>query len=170
MIEIDKSDKLYKYLSNLGAENVDELYVELAQLGRYNLKDVKTYFQSTFQPSSTNDISEDDLEQVVDYFTDLKKIKPLSQKQIKQALKLFKQTKDNSIKEQIINSKLKDCLYLCLNYKTLHNNINIQDLVQTASLGLIDAIDKYNEDAKIEFDDYILFWIRQRITKEIKEN
>ena len=52
MIEIDKTDNLYKYLSNLGSENVDELYVELVKLGRFNLKDVKSYFQSTFQPSS----------------------------------------------------------------------------------------------------------------------
>ena len=70
---------------------------------------------------------------------------------------------------QIINSKLKDVMYLCLNYKTMHPDIDIQDLIQTANLGLMDAINHYDEKTKIDFDDYIIFYVRERVTKEYKE-
>ena len=48
MIKIDKTDELYKYLTNLGADDVDGLYLELAKEGRNKLKDVRVYFQSIF--------------------------------------------------------------------------------------------------------------------------
>ena len=58
MITIDKSDKLYKYLTDLGVDNVDELYINLAKNGRYSRKDVLNYFHSTFNPSMTKEFDD----------------------------------------------------------------------------------------------------------------
>ena len=68
-------------------------------------------------------------------------------KVLKEKLTTYSQTKDKLIKEEIINSQLKDILFLCLNYKTLHKDIEVQDLVQIASIGLIEAIEKFDEVA-----------------------
>ena len=73
------------------------------------------------------------------------------------------QTFTESVKEEIINSQLKDILYLCLNYSTLHKKVDIQDLVQIANIGLIQAIDKYDENARIEFKDYMVYYVRKNI-------
>ena len=64
MIQIDKTDSLYKYLLGLGVEEVDKSYLELAQNGRFKLNDVKQYFQEVFEPSKTQDIDEKELEKV----------------------------------------------------------------------------------------------------------
>lgn len=166
MIKIDKTDTLYKYLTALKIENVDEEYLCLANNGRFKLDDVRAYFRETFRPSQTEDVDESELEKVLDYYVDIKSVKNLNSKALKEKLSEYKATKDEKIKELIINSQLKDVLYLCLNYSTLHKNIDIQDLVQLSNIGLIEAIEKYDEKAKIDFKDYLVYYVR----KIIKEN
>lgn len=169
MIKIDKTDALYKYLTALGVENIDEVYLELAQNGRFKLDDVRQYFRATFQPSQTEDLSELQLEKVLDYYIDIKKIKHINTQQTKKLLEEYKNSQDNKIKELIINSELKDILYLCLNYSTLHKDVDVQDLVQIANMGLIEAIEKYNPQARVEFKDYIVYYVRKNIKKEFEE-
>lgn len=168
MVQIDKNDKLYKYLVNLGSEDIEKEYLELAENGRYNLNDVRQYFRQDFAPSNTQDVTDAEIEKVLDYYIDLKSVKHLNNVQIKTLLEQYCTNKDSKIKELIINSQLKDILYLCLNYTTLHKNIDIQDLVQIANIGLLRAIDKYNPEAKVEFKDYIIYYIRKNI-KEFEE-
>lgn len=168
MIKIDKTDALYKYLTALKVENIDDVYIELAKNGRFKLDDVRAYFRETFRPSQTEDVSEEELEKVLDYYVDIKRVKHLNSKSLKDKLKQYKQTKNENLREQIINSQLKDILYLCLNYSTLHKNVDIQDLIQVANLGLIEAIEKYDEKSKLEFKDYLVYYIRENI-KDFEE-
>lgn len=168
MVQIDKSDALFKYLTNLGIDDVEQTYLELAKNGRYKLSDVKQYFREMFNPSQTQDIDESELEKVLDYYVDLKSIKTLNSKQLKACLQKYIETKDNKVRDLIINSQLKDILYLCINYKTLHKDADVQDLVQIANIGLITAIEKYNPTAKIDFKDYVTYWVRENILKEFK--
>ena len=168
MIQIDKNDKLYKYLTNLGVEDVDKAYIELAKEGRYNLDDVRQFFRQDYIPSSTQEIDEKEIEKILDYYIDLKSVKTFNSTQLKKLLENYKQTGDEQVKELIVNSQLKDVLYLCLNYSTLHNNVDLQDLVQIANIGLLEAIKKYNINAKIDFKDYIIYYVRKSI-KEYEE-
>ncbi|MBQ8615605.1 MAG: hypothetical protein IJ415_03465, partial [Clostridia bacterium] len=94
MITIDKTDALYKYLSALGIDDVDKVYLELAKNGRFKLDDVRQYFRSTFAPSQTEDISENELEKVLDYYVDIKKVKHLNTQQIKKLLEEYKKSGD----------------------------------------------------------------------------
>lgn len=168
MVQIDKTDALYKYLTGLGVEDIDAVYLELAENGRYKISDVKQYFREIFSPSNTESIGEEELEKVLDYYTDLKAIKKLSSTDVKKFLLEYKKTNNVLDREAIINSQLRDVLYMCLNYSTLHKNTDLQDLVQIANIGLIEAIEKYNEQAKIEFIDYVVYYIRKNI-KEFEE-
>lgn len=169
MIKIDKTDALYKYLTALGIENKDEVYLQLANNGRFKLDDVRGYFREYFRPSQTEDVSEAELEKVLDYYVDIKKVKHLNSKSLKEKLAEYKQTKDENLKVQIINSQLKDILYLCLNYSTLHKNVDIQDLVQIANIGLLKAIEKYEPKARLEFKDYIVYYVRENIKNSFEE-
>lgn len=168
MIQIDKKDKLYKYLTNLQVENIDKLYIELATEGRYNLDDVRQFFRQDFLPSTTQDLDEQEIEKILDYYIDLKSVKTFNATQLKKLLENYKQTKDEKVKELIVNSQLKDILYLCLNYSTLHKQTDLQDLVQVANIGLLEAIEKYNKNAKIDFKDYIIYYVRKNV-KEHEE-
>ena len=172
MVNIDKTDELYKYLENLGAENVNDLYLELANQGRYKRKDVNHFFRSTFDGSVTEELDEKDLELVIDYFADLKKVKKINKTEFNKMLKQYASTHDEQVKNDIISSKLLDVLYLCLDYKTLNKDDDLQDLVQNANIGLMQAVEHYNPKAHIDFDDYLIFWVRINIlkNKEIKHD
>ena len=168
MVQIDKTDALYKYLVGLGVENVESVYLELAENGRYKINDVRQYFREVFSPSQTENVSEDELEKVLDYYVDLKVLKKLSGSEIKKLLIEYKKTNNLSTREDIINSQLKDVLFMCLNYSTFHKTIDLQDLIQIANIGLIEAIEKYNEQSKIDLVDYVVYYIRKNI-KEFEE-
>lgn len=169
MVNIDKTDELYRYLTNLGADEVDEEYLKLASEGRLKRKDVQSYFRSTFDGSLTEELDEADLEMVIDYFADLKKQKKLKKPELNAMLKRYHETHDQQIKQDIVSAKLMDVLYLCLDYKTLHKDENLQDLVQNSNIGLIEAVEKYNPKARIDFDDYIIYWVRANILKNKEE-
>ena len=163
MIKIDKTDALYKYLTSLRVDDIDNVYLELANNGRFKLDDVRAYFRETFRPSQTEDVSETDLEKVLDYYVDIKNVKHMSSKVLKDKLVEYKQTNDNKIKTEIVNAQLKDTLYLCINYSTLHKDVDIQDLVQVANIGILEAIERYDEKAKIDFKDYMIYYLRENI-------
>jgi len=169
MISIDKTDALYKYLQGLGVEDINETYTDLATAGRYKREDIISFWSEFFRPSITQDLDESELEKVVDYYVDLKTAKKLSSTQLKQALKEYKATKNIQIKEQIINSQLKDVLYMCLNYCSTYKQNDVQDIVQIANIGIIYALEKYNETAKIDFKDYLIYYIRKTIIEEFGE-
>lgn len=163
MIEIDKTDKLYTYLKNLGIDNPDDLYLELGKLGRYSPKDVQTYFYASFQPSVTKELDENELERVIDYYSNLKNFKAIKKAELKTLLNEYCSHPTDELQEKILNAHLKDILYLCINYKSMHPDVDLQDLVQTANIGLIKALKKYKPAAKIDFKDYIIYWVREEI-------
>lgn len=170
MIEIEKSDFLYKHLTKLGVEDVDTIYLEYANNGVTNLKDFKAYLYSKFE-TVDKEIEQETLEEILPYFQDLKKTKKLPLKNIKMLLKQYKENKDNNTFELIVNSKLKDLLFTACLYHLKYDKIEIADIIQTCSLGLMKAVEKYNEKTKISFDDYIDFWVNIEVENTFtKEN
>ena len=69
-------------------------------------------------------------------------------------VKKYKENPTDELKTLIINSQLKDLLHLSVNYKSSHQDVDLQDLVQISSLGLLDALENYKIDANINFQDY----------------
>lgn len=171
MIDLDKSDFLYKHLTKLGVDNLEETYQEYAKNGVSNLKDFKSYLYSKFGATIDNEIEEETLQEVLPYFQDLKKVKKISNKDLKKYLVDYKQTKNKDIFELIVNSKLKDLLFTACLYHLKYNKVEINDIVQVCSLALIKAIEKYDEGSKLSLDDYIDFWVNREIENTFtKEN
>ena len=42
---------------------------------------------------------------------------------------------------------------------------DLQDLVQNANIGLMEAVEHFNPKAHIDFDEYVIFWVRDNILK-----
>ena len=169
MIKFDTTDNLYKFLKGVGSEDIEKDYMEFASNGIHSIKDIRLYLRSKFEPSQTEDVDEGELEKILDYYIDLKKIKRISKKELNNLINMYLETQDDSIKEIIISSRLKDVLFMCLNYSTLHKNVDVADLVQVANLGIINALNNYNKNSKIDFNDYILYWTRHEVIKEFEE-
>ena len=166
---IDRTDELYRYLSKLGVDDIDATYIEFARQGRSTRADVQAYLIDKLEPSVVEELDESELEKVLDYFVDMKTMKVIKAKDMPRMLKEYKQSNDKSLRELIINSNLRDVLMICLNYKTLHKDIDIQDLVQIANIGLITALDKYQPENRLSFRDYVVYYLNEKISEEFEE-
>ena len=170
MIQIDKTDKLYKYLCGLKVDDIDKLYLELASNGRSSNKEIKEYFYADFDAPNIDTSFLQDNSLALDYFKDIKRCKVLSSATINKKLKEFKNTLNKGLLEEIVNSKLVDVFYLSVCFKFNHKELNLMDIIQNANFGLIEAIKRYDETSRISIDDYILFYVRKALLEYKEKN
>jgi len=168
MIHIDKTDFLYKTLQNLGVEQdkLDEQYMTFANEGIITAKDFNNNLQAKLSMDYLGDIDESQLEEVVDYYKDLKHSASPSKNKTLGLLKKYKENPQESLKCDIIKSQLKEALLIACAYKLTHNEINLSDLVQVCNMGLMTAVEKFDANTKISFETYLNYWILDAIGKE----
>ena len=168
MIEIDKKDLLYKTLHNLGVDEqeIDNQYMIFASEGIITTKDFNNHLQARLGMDYVGEFDESQLEEVVDYYKDLKINVHTPKSKVLALLKQYKQSGDESLRTDIINSQLKEVLLIACGYKVSHNDISLSDLVQVCNLGLMTAVEKFNADTKLTFETYLNYWILDAINKE----
>ena len=168
MIQIDKSDFLYKALQNLGVneEYIEEEYLSFAKSGISNSKDFNNHLQAKLGMDFVGEVDELQLEEVVDYYADLKHHKCPAKSKVTGMLKQYKQNPNDNIRTEIINSQLKEVLLIACAYKLRRQEINLSDLVQVCNIGLMTAVEKYKVSSKLPFEIYLNYWILDAISKE----
>ena len=104
-------------------------------------------------------------EAVVNYYESLKKCKPVSREEERRLVKLAKQG-DILAKNKILESNLRFVFNVAKNYRGC--GISINELISEGNMGLIKAIDKFDESKDVKFISYAVWWIRQGIQAYIK--
>ena len=171
MIQIDKTDFLYKTLQKLGVEDayIDEKYLAFASIGISNAKDFNNHLQASLGLDYLGEFDENWFDDVADYYKDLKSNKMPPKNKVIQLLKEYKQSPNEKLRIDIINSQLKEVLLIACAYKISHTDINLSDLVQICNLGLMTAVEKFDVTAKLSFDIYLNYWILEAINKEFTQ-
>lgn len=100
------------------------------------------------------------------YYDNLKKCKPLTKRKER---KLFKQCKKGNIKakNEILEANLRFVFDIAKRYTG--RGVPISDLISDGNMGLIKAIDKFDNERDIKFISYAVWWIRQSILEGIKK-
>ncbi len=110
----------------------------------------------------------ENLELLGKYLEDKTKI--LSNEEFKNLFRTYKKTKDQKIKQILIDSNMRLVFYIAKNMqKKLSPEIDYNDLVEEGIIGLMVAIEKYKISKKTRFSTYAVRWIRNYIQKYIKE-
>ena len=104
---------------------------------------------------------------VVAYYDDLKKYKPLPKAKEKRLLRLCKKGNINA-QNKLIESNLKFVFDVAKHYTG--RGVSISDLISEGNLGLIKAIDKFDEEKDVKFISYAIWWIRQSMLEAIRRN
>lgn len=114
------------------------------------------------QTNHVNDFTDSLLE----YYKSLKNYQPLS-KEEEQAL--FKEYKAGSseARDKIIKSNLKFAFNVAKNYSG--RGVSMQDLVSEANMGLIEAMDKYDETKGFKFISYAVWYIKSNLVAVIND-
>lgn len=101
------------------------------------------------------------------YYDDLKKCKPLSKTKERRLLRLSKRG-DIKAKNQILESNLRFVFDVAKRYTG--RGVPIGDLISEGNMGLIRAIDKFDENVDVKFISYAVWWIRQAMLEAIKKS
>lgn len=100
------------------------------------------------------------------YYDDLKKYKPLTKAREKRFLRLAK--KGNlKAKNKILESNLKFVFDVAKRYTG--RGVPISELISEGNMGLLRAIDKFDEEKDVKFISYAIWWIRQYMLEIIKK-
>lgn len=166
MVDIDKTDGLYRLLKALKVYNIETEYKFFINNGISDAKSLNNYLLSQLGLDYLGEIDESKFEDVLPYFSDLKNVKKFTSKQLSNMLNQYSESRDKGLKQDIINANLKDVLLLACAYKMRHTDINLNDLVQTCNMGLIEAIDRFDANSRIKFDTYLNYWVLKAITNE----
>lgn len=100
------------------------------------------------------------------YYDDLKKYKPLTKASEKRFLRLAK--KGNlKAKNKILESNLKFVFDIAKRYTG--RGVPISELISEGNMGLLRAIDKFDDEKDVKFISYAIWWIRQYMLEIIKK-
>jgi len=94
------------------------------------------------------------------YIKEIKKYKLLKNDEITFLFKL-KREGDIYAREKLINSNLGLAIFIAKKY--INKNIPFEDLIQEANIGLIEAIDRFDETLGNKFSSYAVWWIKRYI-------
>jgi len=101
------------------------------------------------------------------YFKDLKNVELLSgEEQTELAIKA--KSGDKNALGKLVESNLRFVVTVAKEYQ--YSNIPLEDLISEGNIGLIKAVDKFDETKKIKFISYAVWWVRQSIIQSIYEN
>ena len=112
-----------------------------------------------------NQYANDFTETVRVYYDDLKKYKPLTKAKEKRLLKKCK--KGNlKAKNEILEANLRFVFDIAKHYTG--RGVPISELISDGNIGLLRAIEKFDESKDVKFISYAVWWIRQAMLESIK--
>ena len=117
-------------------------------------------------PINMNQYANDFTETVRVYYDDLKKYKPLTKAKERRLLKKCK--KGNlKAKNEILEANLRFVFDIAKRYTG--RGVPISELISDGNMGLLRAIEKFDESKDVKFISYAVWWIRQAMLESIKK-
>ncbi|MEN3014256.1 MAG: sigma-70 family RNA polymerase sigma factor [Endomicrobiia bacterium] len=97
--------------------------------------------------------------------------KPINEKTLRELINKYRKTRDEKIKSFIINSFMWLVVNIAKSFykKYITSNLDLGDLVEEGTIGLLKAINRYKPQKKHRFVVYATYWIKQSIQLYLKE-
>jgi len=165
----DENEEIYNTLKSKGIELVDTLVDKVPDkmVDKYGFSDSD---MDVVEPLSISTIGEKTDDGVKLFLSNLSSSKMLKHEEeiiISQLLESNDEETKKFATNQLLTSNLR--LVISIAKKYINRGIEIEDLIQEGSIGLMKAIDKYDWSKGNKFSTYATWWIRQAITRAIAD-
>ena len=100
------------------------------------------------------------------YYDDLKNKKPLTRAKEKRLIRLSKRG-DTKARNELLEANLKFVFDVAKKYSG--RGVSMGDLISEGNLGLIKAIEKFDDNNDVKFISYAVWWIRHSILNAIQK-
>jgi RNA polymerase primary sigma factor len=165
LLAIATNKKYEKFYSK--AEGIDNELLESVLAVRESSNEDAEEIEKQFTEISTT--VSDDI--VKDYFKYIKDIPVLTREEEQELIKKYRETNDKAYKDEFIEHNLKLAAKIAVKIRNQRYNelkMDLMDLIQEGNEGLLKAFDKFDETKGFKFSTYATTWIRQRITRAIR--
>jgi len=115
----------------------------------------------------TNRITNRETKSIELYFNEIASIPTLTEQEEQKLIKKYRESKDQKALEKLINSNLKFVVSVAKNYQS--TKVPLLDLISDGNVGLIKAVDRFDESKGYKFISYAVWWIRQSILESIND-
>jgi len=102
------------------------------------------------------------------YLREVSKIPALSSEEEVQLCQKVEQG-DSEAKKKLVEANLRLVAKIAQKYANRTKNLTFLDLVQEGSVGLMEAVDKFDYHKEYKFRTYATWWIRQAVSRAIAE-
>ena len=101
------------------------------------------------------------------YYNELKKYKPITRKEEERLIRLYK---NGSLiaKNKLLESNLRFVFDIARRYTG--RGVPISDLISEGNMGLIRALEKFDETKNVKFISYAVWWVKQAMLESIEKN
>jgi len=99
------------------------------------------------------------------YLADIRKCKPISRDEEHTLFLKYKENGDEKAREKLITSNMRFVLKVALQFK--FSNVPITDLINEGVIGLVTALEKYDQQSGMKFITYAVWWIKAAIQQSI---
>ena len=134
---------------------------------KFNINSDDADVSDTSLSSSTNEKVEDGVKTFLGNLGSSRMLKHHEEIELAKCLESKDEDIRTNAKNQFLTSNLR--LVTSIAKKHLNRGLDIEDLIQEGSMGLIKAIDKYDWSRGNKFSTYATWWIRQAITRAIAD-
>ena len=100
------------------------------------------------------------------FFKDIRKLKIVSEEEEEELIRLVKEKNDKLAFDKLIESNMRFVITVAKQYQG--KGIELCDLIQEGSMGLIHSIEKFDPKKGCKFVTYAVYWIRQYIIKALQ--
>ncbi len=115
----------------------------------------------------TNRITNRETKSIEIYLNEIASTPILTAEEERDLIKRYKESKDQVALEKIIRSNLKFVISVAKNYQS--TRVPLVDLISEGNVGLIKAIDRFDQSKGYKFISYAVWWIRQTILQSIND-